>query len=354
MKVICLLFVSLLCIVTSCTKEDLIEEQMLIPRMVEESDSVDTDSVNKGSDSDTIVCSYEKFMSLKPVGKHGAQGSACYEDYFIQGYNFNDCITIYNLKEKKCLGTIDIPAPIPSSKIHVNTVNFGNQRYSTEDHFPLLYVSSGYPIDGISFIYVYRIVKKIVDKKEVFSISLVQTISLYDFGNWTEGIADVQTNSLWIKYSKDGLIGFAYYKVPRIEEGDAIIFYEDSIKDFRLDKIPVGSRSQGHLFKDGKILLVAGVPSAGEDIAFISIDTEKEKREFIINLADVGLVNPNNPKDNTFEPEGVIIYNEQLMICYRKAIYSFNIERKKKDNLYSQNEKSNNIRYLRPASSRSY
>ena len=55
--------------------------------------------------------------------------------------------------------------------------------------------------------------------------------------------------------------------------------------------------------------------------------------DYIIYLAEVGLVNPENPRDNTFEPEGVIIYNDQLMICYRKAIYTFYIEKRKKSDL---------------------
>lgn len=339
MKIVCLLFVFLLCIGTSCAKEDVIEELILIPRIVEDSDSIRADSVgsdsvgidtvNIGSDSDTIICTSEKFMSLKPVGKHGAQGSACYEEYFIQGYNYNDCLTIYNLKEKKCLGTIDIPAPIPSSKTHSNTLNFGCQRYDNNDFFPLLYVSSGYPSSGASHIYVYRLMKEEQDGNELFSVSLVQTISIL-FGNWTEGILDTSSDHLWIKTEPTDYYNYVCFKTPSVHDGDVDIYYEDNMKSFLLDRSPIGSRNQGHLYKDGKILLVTGIPSAGDDIALISIDTEKGEREYIIDLAEVGLINPNNPKDNTFEPEGVIIYNGQLMICYRKAIYTFNIERKKK------------------------
>ena len=68
------------------------------------------------------------------------------------------------------------------------------------------------------------------------------------------------------------------------------------------------------------------MPSSGESIAFISINTQTEKIEYVIDLAVVGLVNSQNPRDNTFEPEGVVIYNDQLMICYRKAIYTFKID----------------------------
>ena len=318
MKKIILLLLLFLSFITSCAETEVWEEQKIIyPAIAEVSDTIDRDV-----EYDTVVCSYEKYMDLKPAVSN-AQGSACYGDYFVQGYN---------LKEKSCLGTIDIPAPAASSKTHSNTLNFGSQRYDSDDYFPLLYVSSGYCTNGVSHIYVYRLVNEEQKGIDIFSISLVQTISLH-FDTWTEGIVDTYSDFLWIKYEPSNQHGYACYKMPNVFDGDVDIYYEDYIKDFRLDRTPVGSRNQGHLFVDGKILLVTGVPSSGEQIAFISIDTEKEERDLIIDLAEVGLVNPNNPKDNTFEPEGVIIYNDQLMICYRNAIYAFNIERKKKEEL---------------------
>lgn len=327
MKQIILLLLLLLSFITSCAETEVWEEQKIIyPAIAEVSDTIDRDV-----EYDTVVCSYEKYMDLKPV-VYSAQGSACYGDYLVQGYNYNSCVTIYNIKEKSCLGTIDIPAPAPSSKTHSNTLNFGGQRYDSNDYFPLLYVSSGYQTKGVSHIYVYRLLKEERKGTDIFSISLVQTIFLH-FNTWTEGIVDMASNNLWIKYAPNNSNGYACYKMPNVFDGDVDIYYEDYIKDFRLDRTPVGSRNQGHLFVDGKILFVTGVPSSGEEIAFISIDTEKKERDLIIDLAEVGLVNPNNPKDNTFEPEGVIIYNDQLMICYRKAIYAFNIERKKKEEL---------------------
>ena len=50
-----------------------------------------------GEDS---VCITQKYMVLKPQGKKSAQGSACYGDYFVQGYNNNGYISFYNLEEK--------------------------------------------------------------------------------------------------------------------------------------------------------------------------------------------------------------------------------------------------------------
>ena len=331
MKYIILLCFLLLSFVTSCAEPEDLEEQEPFYPLVEISDSIDNETEN-----DTIICSFEKYMDLQPAAS-SVQGSACYGDFFVQGYNYNSCVTIYNLKEKKCLGTIDISAPTPSAKTHSNTLNFGNQRYDSNDYFPLLYISSGYQTNGVSHIYVYRLTKNVLNDKESFSISLVQTISLH-LNGWTEGIVDSTSDYIWIKYGLPEQYGFALYKLPNIFDGDVEFYYEDNLKDFRLDRTPKGSRNQGHLYRDGKIFLVTGVPSSGEQIAFISIDTEKEVRDLIIDLVGAGLVNPNNPRDNTFEPEGVIIYNDQLMICYPTALYTFTFKKK--------HEESTNIKTL--------
>lgn len=115
-----------------------------------------------------------------------------------------------------------------------------------------------------------------------------------------------------------------------MNKGDVTIKIEDSSQVLKLDIPPKKSSNQGHLFANDKILLVSGVPSWGEELAFISINTLSGEREYIIDLKKIGLINPNNSRDNTFEPEGVIIYNGQIMICYRTAIYSFYVEEAKK------------------------
>lgn len=272
---------------------------------------------------------FQKYMSLTPVAGGQAQGSASYGDYFFQGYNYNSQISIYNLKEKHYITTIPITEPAPSSRCHVNTMNFGCQRYSEDDFFPILYVCSGYPTNGTSFIYGYRIIKSTERDHEEFSISLVQTFSLSGFGNWTEGIIDAKNGFLWIKYGKSGYC-YAKYKLPLVNEGNVTINENDSRQEIQLEVLPKNSSNQGHLFTDDKILLVSGVPSWGEELAFISINTLSGEREYVIDLKKIGLINPKNPSDNTFEPEGVIIYDGQIMICYRTSIYSFNVEEAKK------------------------
>ena len=96
MKYVILLSFLLLSFITSCEETEAWEEQKIIyPAIAEVSDTIDREV-----EYDIVVCSFEKYMDLKPA-VYSAQGSTCYGDYFVQGYNYNDCITIYNLKEKK-------------------------------------------------------------------------------------------------------------------------------------------------------------------------------------------------------------------------------------------------------------
>lgn len=290
---------------------------------IEASSNSDETNTPEGGEKQTQP-KVEKYMDLSYPSGYSAQGSACYGNYFFQGYAGNKIITVYDLKNKTCIGSYDTKGPY-NSRIHANTLNFGNQRYDPDDDFPVLYVSSGYTINGYSQIYAYRIQKQVSD----FSFSLVQTITLKGCGSWTEGILDNENDYLWIKYEKNGSagpFGYAKFNVPDISSGDVTIDFNSYIDDFSLSAEPYPSSNQGHIFHDNKILLVSGVPATNEKLAYISIITESHERECIIDLAENGLVNKNAPKDNAYEPEGCIFYDDNFMICYRKFIYTFQID----------------------------
>ena len=283
------------------------------------------DSTNQDvNPADTLICSYSKYMNISPTYGTG-QGGACYDKYYFQGYQNNAAIGIYDLEKKTSLGKIDIKDPTPSSKIHANTLNFGSQRYDENDFFPLLYVSSGYTqiVNGniLSFIYVYRITKENNTKgDEMFGISLVQTISLKGFDHWTEGILDNDNFRLWIKYAANGASGpdrYASFIMPPKDMHNVEILQKDYLVDFSIDSQPFTSSNQGHLYYKDRILLVSGTTPATQKLAFIVINTITRTREYVIDLAEIGL------RD---EPENVFFYRDQLMIGYRNSIYKFNIK----------------------------
>lgn len=282
-------------------------------------DTIISETIHK----DTIICSHEKYMDLTPTVSN-AQGAACYDKYFIQGYANNSALEIYDLDSKKYLCKLDISTPTPSSKIHVNSVCFGNQRVSSDDFFPLLYISSGYTqnVNGspCSFIYVYRLCKDVnQDLTKNFSVELVQTIALKGFGSWTEGIPDNDHNALWVKYeptNTNGEYRYAVFQMPRVQEGDVTIDVSDATKDFSVGIQPFVSSNQGHLYYNDRIYLVSGISPQTQILALIIINTLTCSRELVLDLTEIGLYD---------EPENIIIFKGQLMIGYRKSLIKMDI-----------------------------
>lgn len=317
----------------SCGHESDLLDEYLIEIEKQENDSIspkdttttpkDTIPTNNSTttEKDTIICSYEKYMSITTSYGTG-QGGACYDKYFFQGYSNNAAIGVFDLEKKTCLGKIDITEPTPSSNIHVNTMNFGRQKYDNEDYFPLLYVSSGYTkkVDNktLSYIYVYRIIRD--SKTESFIASLVQTIALNGFGTWTEGILDNDHDYLWIKYEPKGTddeYRFASFNIPKSENGNTVLTKEDYLTDFSLGVQPFKSSNQGYLYYKDKLLLVSGISPNTQKLAFIVINLKTQTRDLVIDLTEIGLWG---------EPENLFFYKDQLMIGYRNAIYKFNVK----------------------------
>lgn len=316
----------------SCSHEDSFIEDYLIEiernynDTISPKDSIRNSDTISGRDTnsikDTIICSYEKFMSIS--SSYGScQGAACFDKYLIQGYANNKKIGVFDLDKKKSLGSIDIISPAPSSNIHANTLNFSSQKYETQDYFPLLYLSSGYTQrvgnENCSFIYVYRIIRYIdLNGKESFKISLIQTITLKGFGSWTEGILDNDHNKLWIKYEPKGTYGeyrYASFNLPEYSKPDIELLQNNSLADFSVGVQPFTSSNQGHIFHKDKIMLVSGTSPTTQKLAFIVINTLTKSRELVIDLANIGLRN---------EPENLFYYKDQLMIGYSNSIYKFN------------------------------
>lgn len=307
-------------------EEHLVEVERTIKDTITNNDTINNPSNNNSSNTvvvvkDTIKLSYEKYMGLTP--SYGTvQGAACYNKYLFQGYSNNATLGVYDLEKKHAICKLDIPGPEPSSRTHANTVNFGNERLSPDDYFPLLYISSGYTknINGTpcSFIYVYRISKyDNSDGSEGFHIEFVQTITLKDMGGWTDCVTDNDHNILWIKYVASGdERRCASFPMPRLKDGDITLVKENAITDFSLGVQSVTSYNQGHFYHKDKILFVSGTSYKTQKLAFVVVNLLTQCYELVIDLAEIGLLE---------EPENVFIYNNQLMIGYSHAIYKFNI-----------------------------
>lgn len=283
--------------------------------------------------SDSVSLSYETYMSLNPSQtKYSAQGGACYGDYFIQGFNYNSVIDIYDLKIKKFITQIEIPSPKKNSRYHSNTIGFGKEKYSEDDFFPLLYINSGYSSStnsNVYYVFAYRLLLSIDSiGNKTFAIEHVQTIELSGFStnSWIEAMVDSDKTSFWVKYNRSGYPTFAKFPIPDPHEVRVFVSQEHMTGEFSISKQSVVSHNQGHFIFNNRIYIPSGVPSWNEPILLFVINLEKKARELIINLADYGFVNSVNPCDNYYEPESIFIYEGKLMLAYRRVIYAIDIE----------------------------
>lgn len=254
------------------------------------------------------------------------QGADCYNNFLFVGRDGKSRIDVYDLEYKQFLCFANLTVP-DSSRCHANTINFGNLFYEDEDEFPLLYVSAGYiehnNDQSESRVYVYRLQRKNYKETTLgFEITLVQTIH-FMHASWTECILDNENHAFWIKYYSKGKIHFLKYHTPDPSCKD--VYYSPSdgnqIGRFAIDNIKEYKLAQGHYCRDGKIMFVAGNPGTNVPPYFVVIDLEKKKATHIINLSDLGLNNPDNPKDGVWEPENIFFYNGSCYIGYRKFIY---------------------------------
>lgn len=291
----------------------------------ENGNSEKNDTLDLASDFDISSHDIKKIMDLDCPSGWSAQGSANFDDFLFQFYAGNRYFSVYDINNKKKIGDYLCPGPL-GPRVHANTVNFSSRYYNSDDPFPTLYLSSGYQLDGYTRIYCYRVIHP---SELQYRLELVQTITLQDFGTWTEGVLDNENGYLWIKYEKNGSngsYGYAKYEIPDYSSDDVIISFNDYLEKFDLPAQPKPSSNQGHIFQGGKIRLVSGVPSKDQPLLYICLNPSTGERELMIDLSEQGLVNENNRKDNAYEPEGCMVYDGQFLICYKNFVYSISLD----------------------------
>ena len=263
------------------------------------------DIVAGDTDTETIVdeepLSYEEIMPLS--GRH-SQGGDCWGDYFFQFTKNNFEVRVFDLSAKTLVQTINITNSLRGfvSNCHCNTVCFGTEYYSADDIFPLIYVSTGYAVDGYTGALVYRITQH----NGRFFITLVQTIKFpVDKSSWTEFVPGDEV--AYLCYTSERVI----FKVPmpKLKDGDQIISREDAIETYQFTPQPdwmASSRNQDRLFHQGRILFVSGVPP-GEASVFVVLNLENRERERIIDFKKNGLES---------EPESIFIWQGDICVAF--------------------------------------
>ena len=269
---------------------------------------------NSGPEEDDTILEYEDIIPPEIIKSANVQGGDCWGDYFFQFGTNTSRIRVYDLALKTYVQNVYLynnqKGFVPNC--HCNTVAFGTEFYDAEDLFPLIYVSTGYGVDGYTGALVYRITK---DYRGLFSVSLVQTIKFPDMKtSWTEFIPAGEY--AYLCYPGERIA----YKVemPKLKDGE-LVFINPSmaLEVYQFPPRPTwmgSSRNQDNLFYDGKIIFITGVSQGF--IGLVVLDLKERKWERIINFKKNGL---------TSEPESIFVWQGNICVALKDRIVKLNL-----------------------------
>ena len=239
--------------------------------------------------------------AVTTVTSQNFQGGACYGDYLFMFTENNTTCWIYNLSTGTLLQTITIPSADRGfvGTCHCNTVNFGTEKYNSDDPFPLIYVSTGYNDGTNTGVIVYRIVATTEDDTTTYSLSLVQTVK-FPGTTWTEFIVGDDGNC----FIKQG-VTFYRMAMPKLSDGDITLDFSNALEVYKFTEQPFNSANQNHLYHGGKIFVISGGTGNG---LLIVLNLYTRTRESVIDLNAIGI---------TKEPESIFVWQNHLCIACR-------------------------------------
>ncbi len=243
------------------------------------------------------------YMTQPASSINHRQGGAVYRNLYFQFHDGNPGVEVFDLNTRQKV------QEIPMTKdpvIHCNNVNFGFQKYSKKDMFPLLYVSS----ERDARWDVYRVQGKVGQ----LTLTKVQEIRLPDpkesscyFPNL---IIDHKRKSAWVSvftsnswWKPEGnSVKYIQMRVPSIEEGSLVrLDYRDSLSSCTLSRFHVAT--QGAVVHKGKICQAYGVNKKNNGFLIIDPKDGSIEREWSMSTAGLG----------DEEPEAAIFWKGKLM-----------------------------------------
>ena len=270
-------------------------------------------SISYSSDSYLDTSNMPSLEKLELIKEIGGQDGCAYGDY-IFSFNDNNSFCVYKYSEDKILGVFELDGGLSP---HCNSACFGNEKFSKDDFFPLLYVNA-YNNTSLprGTCYVFRI----TINGYVFKTKLVQTISIsfVDSMLWSDtddirpygNFAIDGENKKMRVYIMRNVIQttrFFEFELPDLSDGSYVVLREkDIIKYFDVDYFHV---IQGNYSYDNKVVFCFGV---GYDAAIAVIDIELETVTVIISLQRFGLID---------EPEKVFRFDNSLFYGTNTSIY---------------------------------
>lgn len=258
-----------------------------------------------GKKLDVVEHSYS-YTILGTVAANGQarQGCAVYGDYLFQCFNTNNAIAVFKLSTGQNIQTISLTS---NTNNHANSASFGSEKYSAEDVFPCLYISS----EGEKKAYVYRI----TGTEGAFSVTLVQTLSFagvsyyypnlhVDAPNMRGIVVGYKVNS-WKSEAGNKML-CCCFDLPSPTAGDASL--EEPYGEF---SFPFIYATQGAFGRYGKLYHSFGNTSQGLQIGgIIVVDYIMKTVETFVDLKGAG----------DFEPEGIGIWDGGIVVSAANGV----------------------------------
>lgn len=262
---------------------------------------------------------FEKSLSIShymdfqdSVLMNSRQGCAVYSDYLFVFHHTNDVIEIYDLNSKELWNTIQLSgSDLCNEEYHCNNANFGTQRFSDSDPFPLLYVSMEHICQHSI------LVLRVIENDNRLSIELVQRIELPKPEEislfYTNCYIDENDGVFWVSgYTSDSYVAsqgnylrYVEFALPPVSSGHSIILQRtDVLQSCIFESI---SATQGGLIINGKLHQVfGGLYSPRYYVVF-----DFERTAVIKN--DLSRVR--------CEPEGLFVWKDRYYYTSQHSVY---------------------------------
>ena len=192
----------------------------------------------------------KKIMDISSFSNY--QGGCAYENYYLICSNNFECILIYDMTTLKVEHAIYTNAT--NTDYHCNTCFFGPTFYSSEDKFPLLYISMENEPARCTNAY------RIVQKGGQYKIELIQEIMFSvdesDYIYYPNSYYDYEKNLLYYggytknsyKKADDNILRFYTFDLPDYRIRMPLLTSDEIIERFDL---PSETATQGGFISDG-------------------------------------------------------------------------------------------------------
>lgn len=244
------------------------------------------------------------------------QSASVHDDYLFFVSGGRSVISLYDMKTKNFLCSLNLNGG-KWNVYHSNQASFGVDYYTSDDYFPLLYISQFLNEDNRCFTEVFRIIPSRDDNSmdiSSFDAKLVQKI-YYPVMSESNSLGNVNTvidqeNRLMYTYSRNnnqqdynyGTCKISCFEIPDVHQKEVYLEDEDMIDSYMLPCSAINM--QGGCIKNGKLYIGQGYYSAGY-IYLNVVDLVSRQLEQRVNFMARGFFE---------EPEGCFWYDGNLMI----------------------------------------